>query len=101
MTRSELINFVSEKVSGLTKSQTEVIVDTFFQSLTLAFQNGEKVEIRGFGIFKLKTREPRIARNPKTGAKVDVTQKKLIHFKMGKEFKDLLNPGGKADDSEK
>ncbi|MBF0542026.1 MAG: integration host factor subunit beta [Nitrospirae bacterium] len=98
MTRSELINLVSGQVTGLTKAQTEVIIDTFFQSLTSAFQNGEKVEIRGFGIFKLKTRPARIARNPKTGAKVDVTQKKLIHFKMGKEFKDLLNPGGKTEE---
>jgi integration host factor subunit beta len=85
---------VSEKVSGLTRSQTEVIVDTFIQSLTSAFQNGEKVEIRGFGIFKIKNRPPRIARNPKSGEKVEVAHKKLLHFKMGKEFKDLLNPIG-------
>lgn len=96
MTRAELVNLVLGQVSGLTKTQTEVIVDTFFQSMTNAFQNGEKVEIRGFGIFKLKDRQPRTARNPKTGVKVKVPQKKLIHFKMGKEFKDLLNPVGKT-----
>jgi integration host factor subunit beta len=52
---------------------------------------GEKIELRGFGNFKLKTRNPRKARNPRTGESVDVPAKKVLHFKPGKELRDMLN----------
>lgn len=91
MTKSVLIEKVSEKAGGLTIKQTEIVVDTVFESIKSALQKGEKVEIRGFGNFKLKERKPRKARNPKTGESVDVPEKKAIRFKVGKALKEAMN----------
>ena len=92
MTKSALIDKVSEKVEGLTRKQTEIIVDTVFDGIKDALAKGEKIEIRGFGNFRLKQRRPRRARNPKTGEGVDVPSKRVLHFKVGKALKDALNP---------
>ena len=99
MTKSTLIDKVAEKVEGLTRRQTEIIVETFFDSIKNALKDGEKIELRGFGNFKLKTRGPRKARNPKTGEAVDVPSKKVLHFKPGKELREMLNsdPTGHQD----
>ena len=90
MTKAELVEEVS-RVSDLTKKHSEVIVDTVFQSIIDALNRGEKIELRGFGSFRLRQREPRKGRNPKTGDKVDVPPKKVPYFKPGKELKDLIN----------
>lgn len=92
MTKSILIDKVAEKVEGLTRKQTEIIVDTVFDGIKDALSRGEKIEIRGFGNFRLKERRPRKARNPKTGDSVDVPQKRVLHFKVGKALRDSLNP---------
>ena len=99
MTKAELVEEVS-RVSDLTKKHSEVIVDTVFRSIIVALQRGEKIELRGFGSFRLRKREPRKGRNPKTGDKVDVPPKKVPYFKPGKELKDLINqdPDGPVDD---
>ena len=91
MTKSVLIEKVTEKVEGLTKNQTEIVVETVFESIKKALINGEKIEIRGFGNFRLKTRNPRKARNPKTGETVEVPGKKVLYFKVGKALKEALN----------
>ena len=91
MTKSVLIDKVAEKVEGLTRKQTEIIVETVFEGIKDALAKGEKTEIRGFGNFRLKTRNPRKARNPKTGESVDVPAKRVLHFKVGKELRELLN----------
>src|SRR5918993_417183 len=90
MTKAELVEEVS-KVSDLTKKHSEVIVDTVFQTIVDALHRGEKIELRGFGSFRLRRREPRKGRNPKTGDKVDVPPKKVPYFKPGKELKELIN----------
>ena len=90
MTKAELVEEVS-RVSDLTKKHSEVIVDTVFQSIVDALHRGEKIELRGFGSFRLRRREPRKGRNPKTGDKVDVPPKQVPYFKPGKELKDLIN----------
>src|SRR6187549_318327 len=90
MTKAELVEEVS-RVSDLTKKHSEVIVDTVFQSIVDALHRGEKIELRGFGSFRLRQREPRKGRNPKTGDKVDVPPKKVPYFKPGKELKGLIN----------
>ena len=90
MTKAELVEEVS-RVSDLTKKHSEVIVDTVFKSIIDALHRGEKIELRGFGSFRLRKREPRKGRNPKTGDKVDVPPKKVPYFKPGKELKDLIN----------
>ena len=88
MTKAELFEEVS-RVSDLTKKHSEVIVDTVFRSIIDALHRGEKIEMRGFGSFRLRKREPRKGRNPKTGDKVDVPPKKVPYFKPGKELKEL------------
>ena len=90
MTKAELVEEVS-RVSDLTKKHSEVIVETVFKSIIDALHRGEKIELRGFGSFRLRRREPRKGRNPKTGDKVDVPPKKVPYFKPGKELKDLIN----------
>jgi integration host factor subunit beta len=92
MTKSVLIEKVAEKVEGLTRNQTEIVVDTVFDSIKKSLMTGEKIEIRGFGNFRLKSRKPRKARNPKTGESVEVPGKKVLYFKAGKALKEALNP---------
>ena len=96
MTKAELVEEVS-RVSDLTKKHSEVIVDTVFRSIIDALHRGEKIELRGFGSFRLRKREPRKGRNPKTGDKVDVPPKKVPYFKPGKELKELINKEPRAD----
>lgn len=90
MTKAELIEEVSRAVE-MTRKDSEQIVDTIFDSVVRALRSGDKIEIRGFGSFRTRKRQPRIGRNPKTGAKVDVPAKKIPFFKPSKELKDLIN----------
>ena len=91
MTRSDLIETVTEKVEGLTKKQVETIVSNIFDGMKDALSRGEKIEIRGFGNFRLKQRNAKTARNPRTGEKVQVPPKRVLHFKVGKPFHNALN----------
>jgi integration host factor subunit beta len=90
MTKAELIEEVS-RVSDLTKKHSEIIVDTVFKSIINALHRGDKIELRGFGSFRIRQRESRKGRNPKTGERVDVPAKKVPYFKPGKELKELIN----------
>lgn len=90
MTKAELIEMVSEDIK-LTKKQTEVIVNTVFKSITDALSNGDKVELRGFGSFRIKKRGSREGRNPKTGESVSIPAKKVPFFKAGKELRDMVD----------
>jgi integration host factor subunit beta len=91
MTKSALIEKISEKVEGLSKKQTEVVVETLFDTIKESLSNGGKVEIRGFGNFRLRSRNARKARNPKTGEAVEVPPKKVPYFKVGKELREMVN----------
>lgn len=91
MTKSALIEKIAAKMDGLTKKQTELVVETIFDSIKEALADGGKVEIRGFGNFKLRSRKARKARNPKTGEAVDVPPKKVPYFKVGKELREMIN----------
>jgi integration host factor subunit beta len=90
MTKAALVEEVA-RVADLTKKHSEVIVDTVFRSIIDALHRGEKIELRGFGSFRLRRREPRKGRNPKTGDRVDVPSKQVPYFKPGKELKELIN----------
>ena len=90
MTKAVLVEEVA-RVADLTKKHSEIIVDTVFRSIIEALHRGEKIELRGFGSFRLRRREPRKGRNPKTGDKVDVPSKRVPYFKPGKELKELIN----------
>lgn len=95
MTKSVLIEKITEKVKdlNLSRKQTEIVVETVFDSIKNSLAKGEKVEIRGFGNFRLRQRKPRKARNPKTGESVEVPAKRVPFFKVGKELKEMVNRG--------
>ena len=90
MTKAALVEQVA-RVAELTKKHSEVIVETVFHSIIEALHRGEKIELRGFGSFRLRRREPRKGRNPKTGDRVEVPSKRVPYFKPGKELKELIN----------
>jgi integration host factor subunit beta len=90
MTKAELVEEVSEK-TGLPKKQAEIVVNTVFESIVDTLKTGEKIELRGFGSFRIRRRDSRTGRNPKTGDKVDVPAKRIPYFKPGKELRELLN----------
>ncbi len=92
MTKAVLVEEVAQ-VTDLTKKDAEVIVDTVFQCIVDALHRGEKIELRGFGSFRLRQRQPRKGRNPKTGDRVDVPPKKVPYFKPGKDLKERINRG--------
>lgn len=91
MTKADMIEKISEKVNSLTARETEVIVNSIFDSIKDALARGDKVEIRGFGSFRLRDRRMRVGRNPKTGAQVNVPAKKVPFFKAGKELKEFVD----------
>ena len=90
MTKAELVEEVSEK-TGLPKKQAEIVVNTVFESIVDTLKTGEKIELRGFGSFRIRRRDSRTGRNPKTGDKVEVPAKRIPYFKPGKELRELLN----------
>jgi integration host factor subunit beta len=90
MTKAELVEEVAAQ-ADLTKKDAEVIVQTVLDSITDSLQKGEKIELRGFGSFRIRNRSSRQGRNPKTGSGVSVPAKKVPYFKPGKDIKDLIN----------
>lgn len=90
MTKAELVDEVA-RVVQVTKKQAETIVNIVFDSIVESLRSGEKIELRGFGSFRLRSRKSRTGRNPKTGEKVEVPSKKIPYFKPGKELKELIN----------
>jgi integration host factor subunit beta len=95
MTKAELIEDVS-RAAELSRKDSETVVETIFDSIVRSLRNDDKIEIRGFGSFRIRQRKSRIGRNPKTGARVDVPAKKIPYFKPSKELKDLVNAGAPA-----
>ena len=92
MTKADLIEEVS-KVTETTRKDSEVIVEAIFDSVVRSLRDGDKIEIRGFGSFRTRQRQPRVGRNPKTGTRVEVPAKRIPYFKPSKELKDLVNGG--------
>lgn len=90
MTKADLVEEVA-RVTELTRKDSEVIVDTLFESVIQALKAGDKLEVRGFGSFRVRQRNARVGRNPKTGEKVEVPAKRVPYFKPSKELKDLIN----------
>jgi len=90
MTKADLIEEVS-RLAELTRKDSEIIVETIFDSIVRSLRSGDKIEIRGFGSFRTRQRKPRVGRNPKTGDRVEVPAKKIPFFKPSKELKDVVN----------
>lgn len=91
MIRSELVKKLEAENPGLTPEEVERIVDLFFNQIIQRLSEGGRVELRGFGAFSTRDRQPRKGRNPRTGESVDVPAKSVPYFKPGKEVRERLN----------
>ena len=91
MTKSELIETVSSRKPELSKKDVETVVNTVFDTMVAAMAQDYRIEIRGFGSFKVKKRKGRVARNPRTGDQVLVPEHWVPLFKVSKEVKTLVN----------
>jgi integration host factor subunit beta len=91
MIRSELIQKIAEENPHLYQRDVERIVNTIFEEIIEAMARGDRVELRGFGAFSVKKRDPRVGRNPRTGESVQVEGKAVPFFKTGKLLRDRLN----------
>jgi integration host factor subunit beta len=90
MNKSQLIELLAKR-EALTLKKAELVVNTFFDAITLGLAADNRAEIRGFGSFKVKTYEGYTGRNPKTGEVIEVHPKKLPFFKVGKELKERVD----------
>ncbi|RMB12655.1 integration host factor subunit beta [Eilatimonas milleporae] len=93
MIKSELIAKIAEANPHLYHRDVERIVSTIFDEITDALAKGDRVELRGFGAFSVKNRPSRVGRNPRTGARVEVAEKRVPYFKTGKDLRERLNEG--------
>lgn len=98
LTKADLVERVS-RTADLHRRDAEEIVNVFLDSIIGSLRRGEKVELRGFGSFRLRHRKSRVGRNPKTGERVDVPPKMIPYFKVGKELKNLINDDDQSTDS--
>lgn len=90
MTKADIVDIISSG-TGLTKVETEAVVDGFIQTVIASLRDGKNIEIRGFGSFKVKKRKGRMARNPRTGQQVPVDDHYVPIFKVSKELKAVVN----------
>ena len=91
MIRSELIQTIADDNPHLFQRDVERIVNAIFEEITNAMARGERVELRGFGAFSVRHRKSRLGRNPRTGTSVQVSEKTVPFFKMGKGMRERLN----------
>ena len=101
MTKSQLIETIADRVPHVPRRAVEAIVNAVWDTMVDALREGQRIEIRGFGSFAVKRRRPREARNPKTGQKVSVPQRRSLSFTVGKELRDRLNPLGLSPSRER
>lgn len=90
MTKADIVDVIAS-ATGLTKVETEAVVDGFITTVIGAMKDGKNIEIRGFGSFKVKKRKGRVARNPRTGEQVMVDEHFVPTFKVSKEMKQVVN----------
>ena len=95
MTKSQLVQQLINQASHISQKDMSLIVDTVFDSMIKALGDGDRIELRGFGTFEVRVREPRVGRNPKSGSKVDLGTRRVPFFKAGKELKEMINNGKK------
>ena len=90
MKKADLVEKVA-KEADMTKKDAEKLVEIIFDSIVSTLNEGEKIELRGFGSFRVRERNARKGRNPKTGEAVKIPAKRVAYFKPGKDLKDLIN----------
>ena len=91
VTKSKLLKQLSDNYPNFLKKDLEKFINIILNEIKQALKKGDRVELRGFGIFSTNTQKERISRNPKTGEKINTPQKKTIHFKMAKELFKKIN----------
>ena len=92
MTKADLIEEVS-RLAELTRKDSEIIVETIFDSVVRSLRSGDKIEIRGFGSFRTRQRKPRVGRNPKTGEEVPILPRRVLVFRASQLLKSRINDG--------
>lgn len=90
MTKADLVEKVASEAE-MTKKDAEQLVEIIFDSIISTLNKGEKIELRGFGSFRVRQRNARQGRNPKTGTAVNIPAKRVAYFKPGKELKEIIN----------
>lgn len=90
MTKADMVDIISSS-TGLTKVETEAVVNGFMETVIDVMKQGEHIELRGFGSFKVVKRAPRVARNPKTNEEITVPEKYVPILKVSKDFKEAVN----------
>ncbi|MFZ8940255.1 MAG: integration host factor subunit beta [Burkholderiaceae bacterium] len=98
MTRSELVEALAKRFPQLAHRDAEFAVHAILEAMTQALARGHRIEIRGFGSFGINRRPARTARNPRTGGLVEVPEKRVPHFKPGKNLREVVNPPSATDD---
>lgn len=98
MTKADIVERVASG-TGLTKLETEAVIEGFLNTVIEALKDGKGIEIRGFGSYKVKKKSPRYARNPKSGEKVFVDEHFVPVFKFSKDFKIIVDKGMKGEDN--
>lgn len=91
MNKTELVDAIAAKVSGISKANIAAVVDATVSSISDALKSGDKVQLIGFGTFETRARAAREGRNPKTGAKLKIAASKTPAFSAGKSLKDAVN----------
>jgi integration host factor subunit beta len=99
VTKADLVDEVV-RVTEFGRKESEAVVETIFESIIGALQDGDRIEIRGFGTFRTRQRRGRIGRNRKTGKKLEAVRERIPFFKPSQEFKDFVNIGGRVSTSE-
>ena len=99
MVRSELIELLAQEIEGLSARDLELAVKLLQEQMIDTLGHGGRIEIRGFGSFSLHYRRPKLARNPKTGDPVPLGERYVVHFKPGKELRQLVDNGEGPSDS--
>ncbi len=97
ITKSDIVDKIAER-TGLTKLETKAVVDGFLLSIVDALAEGKRIELRGFGVFSVKSRKPRMARNPRTGDPVPLEERYVPTFRVSSEFQDRVHQRHAASD---
>jgi nucleoid DNA-binding protein len=97
MTKADIVNSVAN-ATGITKTETEAVIDGFIITIINALKNGQNVDLRGFATFTVKKRQPKLARNPKTGETIELKERYVPTIKISKQFKNSVSESMKVED---
>jgi integration host factor subunit alpha len=91
MTKADLVEIVYEKIGGLSKKESQDIVEAIFETMKNCLKDGEKIKISGFGNFTLRDKRPRKGRNPQTGDDIQITARRVLTFRPSQILKTHIN----------